>query len=89
MNGHIVQARVAFNGVIFAIHLDDRRVMAPTRVIHFHLGVAVLALGIQCDDRVLLTHFDIVARQLPTQTRSTFAGLAPHKRGQSDQEVCI
>ena len=46
MNGHIIQARVAFNGVIFAIHLDDRRVMAPTRVIHLHLGVGVLALGI-------------------------------------------
>ena len=73
MNRHIIQPRVAFYGVIFSVHLDHSGVMSPPRVIDLHLGVTVIPLGVQGDDRVLLAHFDVIAGQLPAQARRTLA----------------
>ena len=59
-DGNIVQARRAVYSVVFAIDFDDGGT-APTCIVDFYIAVLMLAFGVECDHRVFLTHFDVIA----------------------------
>ena len=69
----VVQARLALDGIGFAVDLDLGHTRLARELVHMHLQITVLPALAQLNHRVVLPNLHVITGQLATQIGGTLA----------------